>query len=110
MKPELIKKLVELAEGFEMEGHNAISLNNGLWIRKIEAVESWEHFPLLIHRGKDGWNRTKPELYINIFMKFVSTVKESGTQKIWTYQDYKPTDTLTVEEVCTMKALEEVFK
>jgi hypothetical protein len=61
--PDIIKKMVELAEGFEYyeneEGDKYYSHKKSEWIPIL--VFNPVVFPLLIHRAVEGWNKNKKE-------------------------------------------------
>ncbi len=111
MKTETLKKLVELAEGFEISEYvHKATVEYREWWQWAENVETWEHFPLLIHRAIQGFNRINKRIEINLYndsVDYDNQIEETGS--IYIFKDHQPTDTLTVEEVCLLKALEEVF-
>jgi hypothetical protein len=57
--PDIIKKMVELAEGFSYPIF--ILEENDTWERQINLIFDWSLFPLLIHRAVEGWNKNKKE-------------------------------------------------
>jgi hypothetical protein len=57
--PDVIKKMVELAEGFSYPIF--ILEENDTWERQINLIFDWSLFPLLIHRAVEGWNKNKKE-------------------------------------------------
>lgn len=124
MKTELIKQMVTLADGFKLfysenDASIVIKISPKSCSWRIDKIETWEHFPLLIRRAVDGWNQENKDTdykYIDITENRV--IYCSG-RKIWNeynggkqiiFGSFKPTDTLTVEEVCLLMALEEVLK
>lgn len=121
MKIELIKQIVELAKGFHLRQLNIVMApgsNVGIFYGydgfcNYNRIEVWEHFPLLITRAVQGWNR----IYTNRGKGLIRFALNGNSNLILTWKtksiivtDYNSTDTLTVEEVCMLEALTEVLK
>jgi hypothetical protein len=56
--PEIIKKMCELAEGFEIENGD-LNLYGSRVCAGDLIMSTMSAFPLLIHRAVEGWNRKK---------------------------------------------------
>jgi hypothetical protein len=105
--PEIIKRMVEIAEGFEVDTdgifYNGIILPNGTEvdfdIQKDELL-----FPLLIHRAVEGWNKKLYESIILVQHNHL-TKKESR----YNFNDYQPSS-LTPCECACLHCLIEIFK
>ncbi len=116
MKTELIKQMVNLAEGFKY-GYKFIkvSIGNHTISYDKERIETWEHFPTLVNRTVQGFNRKNEDTKIIVDYSgdydttYVTVIKPEYYREIF-YKDYEPTGILTVEEVCLLKALEEVLE
>lgn len=72
--PDIIKKMVELAEGFEYQeddGHTrkVINYNKYKSFYELDMRHSYI-FPLLIHRAVEGWNKRKRERNFKIVTKW----------------------------------------
>ena len=55
--PDIIKRMVELAEGFSNYEYNH-SLNRAIFDSIYHDVLDIRIFPLLVHRAVEGWNMT----------------------------------------------------
>jgi hypothetical protein len=71
--PEIIKKMVELAEGFKLvhiKGWNEeqISFYDNLLSCRLERIGGWCVFPLLIHRAVEGWNKKEESILKEIIV------------------------------------------
>ena len=86
-KQETLKKIVELADGFE----NIITSLDLPCVElctpdekisiALKYVEEWEHYPLLIRRAVEGWNdntNRTPETHYYICYDACSIMRESG--------------------------------
>ena len=92
MKQETLKKIVELADGFEMEENEIMHhwfSGTRLHLSKVTAT-IWAHYPLLLRRAAEGWSDNLDDL-------------------IYT-DDYQKTDYLTPQEqaieACLIELLE----
>ena len=56
--PDIIKRMVELAEGFSNYEYNH-SLNRAIFDSIYHDVLDIRIFPLLVHRAVEGWNKSK---------------------------------------------------
>ena len=103
--PDIIKRMVELAEGFEYQGDNEIFYNSLRVDRNIFL------FPLLIHRAVEGWNMTndihsKIDIgYNGVFVCF----DIDDIQKDYLIENYQP-ESLTQSECAILHCLLDVFK
>ena len=109
--PEIIKKMVELAEGFEYIEceYNYYSIAvAGEQYGKI--IEDDIIFPLLVHRSVEGWNKLNATDNDFIFIgdNYIHYSKDSGN-KFYELKDYQPT-TLTHAECAMLDCLLEVLK
>jgi hypothetical protein len=64
--PEIIKRMVELAEGFKYPIF--IPDENDTWERQINLIFDWSLFPLLIHRAVGGWNKKEGSILKEIIV------------------------------------------
>ena len=106
---EIFKEMVELAEGFDLKGNYLYIPGWNMDITSPRVTERDYNLPLLIRRAVDGWNRIPP-WFIRQVEKGVHIDRDLITNSFYFYADAKPTNILTVEEVCLLKALEEVLK
>ena len=106
MKPETLKKVVELADGFE------IAPGIGLTYRGND--NSKDFYPLLLRRAVEGWNQkhwtmscTQKIIYLKITR--IEIVKCRKVEKTFIFSNPK-TDYLTVQEeaieACLIELLE----
>ena len=76
--PEIIKQMVELAEGFAIfyaEGIQIIDpFDNEYPID--DTLKSIESFPLLLHRAVEGWNKKNPCKPIQILCNCISFITD----------------------------------
>ena len=115
MKQETLEKIVELADGFEMDllkGY--VPYVKYLDRRHIaKYITKWEHYPLLLRRAAEGVNSNgKYEIYLYINYILLESNNHPLTEgyKDWDYSDYKKTDYLTpceqALEACLIELLE----
>lgn len=114
MKQETLKKIVELADGFTYEriydpsGRELyrVNLTNifGRW-SVICIIEKWEHYPLLLHRAVQGWNRQNEREQIKITRYEIIFYRNGYQTKGFGFKEQQPTKNLTPEEVAIEKAL-----
>lgn len=124
--PEIIKKMCELAEGFEFSDNMFFSFlqikYNGINLQYQDVLM----FPLLIHRAVEGWNKIQDKNCGNLFVNTnaVNIYTESGRDiislsgvdetlyeaiNIYDYTDYQP-KTLTRAECAILDCLLEVLE
>ena len=110
--PDIIKKMVELAEGFEFvdceNGYFSIAIN-GQEYGNIITDEIL--FPLLLHRAVEGWNKEYfGQKFIGISYDeiFLQEYKSGFIIKNWIIEDYLPCH-LTACEMVIMDCLSEVL-
>jgi len=108
--PEIVKGMVELAEGFDLDTDGTfiegIILPNGTEV-DFENIQNDDIiFPLLIHRAVEGWNKLNEKLYIEVD----HSVWFYGEKEIIEYglNKYKPT-TLTACELALLDCLVDVL-
>ena len=110
--PEVIKKMVELAEGFEYGLFDNISLNKfHVHSEFLFSVENIIFLSTLIHRAVEGWNESKGSM-ISIrkdAIEFFPEEKDGFKHKDYVYEKYKP-ETLTACECAMLDCLMEVLK
>ena len=78
MNIEFLKWMVEYAQGFRVGSDGTVihSVNSWELPRNINAVETWEHYPLLLQRAREGvdnktnWKKNDRE-------------KEKALKEIW---------------------------
>ena len=125
MTEKQIKKVVELAEGFEIfyddleDIYIRLSNNYLRWVSILNITE-WEHYPLLLYRAMEGFNLINIEddyKYINIdadiidYSNGVNSTWRSGlcgSQRLW-YKNYTPNVYLTTQEKALEAALWDVL-
>lgn len=108
--PEIIKKMVELAEGFEIDDSNIVYCGGMLTI-ELKKYFNFIVFPLLIHRAAEGWNKKNDKGYLN-FIKldigFLSYWFNPQESKLYIFQNYQP-EFLTPCECACLHCLIEVL-
>src|SRR5574343_1691724 len=94
--PEIIKKMVELAEGFKMyDSLNRIDFGGFSFPITEEDNEFYFYdtyiFPLLIHRAVEEWNKITRNKYIIITDTFLYTTSNlhQGDER-YNYNNYQP--------------------
>jgi hypothetical protein len=105
--PDVIKKMVELAEGFSYPIF--ILEENDTWERQINLIFYWSRFPLLIHRAVEGWNKIDNQsFYIYMGYRYIS--KNYPEYDIrYAFKNYQPSF-LTPCECACLHCLIEVLK
>jgi len=116
--PDIIKKMVELAEGFFISKHeNVFVLNSPFddWIffdYELNNFPKW--LPLLIHRAVEGWNKKDKEGYYTI--DIISNSASYMVNKYpmpkpinYYFENYKPGN-LTQLELALLHCLIEIFE
>ncbi len=117
MKQETLKKIVELADGFEYRiigggASDKIITPSGDQPAYFTVIKSKELYPLLLRRAVEGWTMTgvsegnfiipEPEILIDRI--------NWETHKIYRYSNYPKTDYLTPQEqaieACLIELLE----
>ena len=110
--PDIIKKMVELAEGFEFvdceNGYFSIAIN-GQEYGNIITDEIL--FPLLLHRAVEGWNKDKKgeDCIVISDDNLVLWRADLDDCKVYDFKDYQPCH-LTACEMAIMDCLIEVLK
>jgi hypothetical protein len=107
--PEIIKKMVELAEGFEIDDINIVYCGGMLTI-ELKKYFNFIVFPLLIHRAVEEWNKITRNKYIIITDTFLYTTSNlhQGDER-YNYNNYQP-QSLTPCECACLHCLIEVLK
>jgi hypothetical protein len=100
--PDIIKRMVELAEGFEIDDSNIVYCGGMLTI-ELKKYFNFIVFPLLIHRAVEGWNKKLYESIILVQHNHL-TKKESR----YNFNDYQP-ESLTPCECACLHCLIEVL-
>ena len=100
--PEIIKKMVELAEGFEITSSgDSVRIKYCEYSIKVFQFIHSIHFPFLIHRAADGWNKKYPEHTIHIWGEGIECFSDSDDYPMTlNFKNYQP-DSLTALE-CTL--------
>ena len=119
--PDIIKKMVELAEGFEYKDEHCIYFNKSIVRYTSRDLKSdISLFPLLIHRAVEGWNK-KEESILKEIIVYNDSVKlieykksrEGGFDPfaivIKKFENYQPSS-LTPCECACLHCLIEVLK
>ena len=111
--PEVIKKMVELAEGFEYGLFDNISLNKfHVHSEFLFSVENIIFLSTLIHRAVEGWNKSQVNSENCIVIQDDSVILWSENLvdcKTFDFPDYQPS-TLTACECALLDCLCEVLK
>lgn len=108
--PEIIKKMVELAEGFEYKDEHCIYFNKSIVRYTSRDLKSdISLFPLLIHRAVEGWNnKDNQSFYLYMGYRYIS--KNYPEYDIrYAFKNYQ-TQTLTPRECDWLHCLIEVLK
>ena len=111
--PDIIKRMVELAEGFSNYEYNH-SLNRAIFDSIYHDVLDIRIFPLLVYRAVEGWNKSKHtveriddySIRINEQRLFYM-YNEYATP--YDYANYQP-ESLTHAECAMLHCLLDVFK
>jgi hypothetical protein len=93
--PEIIKRMVELAEGFEYVEETEHDVDYFIFRDKKYFTSKPELFPLLIHRAVEGWNKKLYESIILVQHNHL-TKKESR----YNFNDYQPSSLTPCECAC----------
>lgn len=93
--PEIIKKMVELAEGFEWRNEYNIYFKNSIVRYTYNDLKNdINMFPLLLHRAVEGWNKINPCKPIQILCNCISfiTDEDEPASIEWGYdnEQYQP--------------------
>ncbi len=115
MNDKTLKKIIELAEGFEqLKGNIAFEscIRYKEQICIITQIDQWDLYPLLLRRAVEGLNivgNAEIYLYINYILLDNNSLTEKD--KEWEYSDYPKTEYLTpceqAIEACLIELLEE---
>ena len=109
--PKIIKKLVELAEGFDFveydNPYTIILFDDSRWF--ITNIIKWVHGPLLIHRAVEGWNRLNKAYIMTTDSFCYTTTNLHQSEERRDFKNYQPT-TLTHAECAMLDCLIEVLK
>lgn len=110
--PEFIKKLVELAEGFESVdsldgaiGLNISMIEDDYWMHVDRFLNNYR-FPLLLHRAVEGWNNIN---LTNMIVIDVSELLKSCGLNRYKFNKYFSCH-LTPYEMAILDCLQEVLK
>jgi hypothetical protein len=110
MKTEILKKIVELANGFGLEGEY-IKFDGKLFGENSVLYNSLV-IPLLLRRAVEGVNNAgKYEIYLYIDYVLLSSIDHPLTEdKDWDYSDYPKTEYLTSQEQAIEACLTELLE
>lgn len=116
LTPEIIQRMVELAKGFGWD-----HFDNPYYIVKFDQKKwfiadfKWVHFPLLLHRAVEGWNKRNEKvygLYIEVKRKEILYYRFEDTihkEKHYKFKDYIPCH-LTACEMAILDCLCRVLR
>jgi hypothetical protein len=117
LTPEIIKKMCELAEGYEFERdedgyHGIINVSDDFYLLE-NIIRDMADLPLLIHRAVEGWNNKFANNKLMIHMTynmihFFSMTKPKHVTEFM-FKNYQPS-TLTACECALLDCLIEVLK
>jgi hypothetical protein len=102
--PEIIKKMVDLAEGFEIDDSNIVYCGGMLTI-ELKKYFNFIVFPLLIHRAVEGWNKVndgKISVHDNYveYQKNRIQVLQSYMEMSYEFDEYSPSSLTHCECAC----------
>lgn len=104
--PEIIKKMIELAEGFESTGYYSIDYNGVVY--RSDAIEFMRDvFPLLIHRAVEGWNKRNINVAGVYFL--AGYIENHKNNNKFHFQDYQSTN-LTQAECAMLHCLLDIYE
>ncbi len=111
MKQEILKKIIELADGFAYDDSlKAFYLNGDTWVW-FKEIDEWEFYPLLLRRAVEEYNNNH-KVYKDIHLcaeHLIFTNKDIRTQLY--FKNYPKTDYLTPQEqaieACLIELLED---
>lgn len=132
MKQETLRKIVELADGFEIskefatEGSYDIERFNIIYHKvsrsNVAHLKTWISYPLLLRRAVEGWNKKADDadddyMFIQLLEDTINYAIDSSWckdgingKRLW-IDKYKKTDYLTPQEqaieACLIELLEE---
>jgi len=114
--PEIIKRMVELAEGFEYSLDHVIYIiyTGGIIPCKHDVLKNPENtliFSTLIHRAVEGWNKKNGHnrniIMSNNFIGYYDGIKTNITD--YNFPSYQP-QSLTLCECACLDCLLDIFK
>jgi hypothetical protein len=114
--PDIIKKMVELAEGFEIRQSISCSMfyfkpqpqvTTSIHTKDLFDSDNTFIFSTLIHRTCEGWNKLNSKLIISVDNRII--YDECGANKNYAYKNYQP-ENLTQLELALLHCLIEIFK
>jgi len=119
--PDIIKKMVEFAEGFEYDDRSPAQryiLCDNQWMNMPALFFSKLYLPLLIYRAVEGWNKKNGHgiRYIRLEIQFVNKMDVSyysNDGKIYQYKNYQAENLTQIELAllhCLIETLGEVTK
>ncbi len=112
MKSETLKKIIDLAAGFEYKFMKTYSKSiphiqySNISLFDIGNVEQWDQYPLLLRRAVEGWNiecKTTDDL-IYIYEENLCS------DKCYYFRSYPSTEYLTPQEQATEACLIELLE
>lgn len=112
MKQETLKKIVELADGFEwLENSDGWCITYGVYQYFDTSVLYKNIYPLLIRRAVEGWNKSKSDFYfIDLYSDHLDYDANRYKKAVLIYRNYTKTDYLTPQEqaieACLIELLE----
>ena len=112
MTEQILKKIIELAKGFEqLKGNIAFEscVRYKEQICIITQTEQWDLYPLLLRRAVEGWNRKNGPYLIQILTDNVECFGGNGFRIINNYFEYTDTEYLTQQEQAIEACLVELL-
>ena len=117
MKDKTLKKVIELAEGFEVvedvEGIGDVcNYDRSIMSSPLDEIHEYCHYPIILRRAVEGWNNKHPiDADIVIDSAGIIWGKLDDTCGSISYDDYPKTEYLTpceqAIEACLIELLEE---
>jgi len=110
--PEIIKRMVELAEGFEIENGD-LKLYGSRVCAEDLIMSTMSAFPLIIHRAVEGWNKLNNKsghCFISINDSSVGLLTGlCDVLESYEFKNYQPTTTTHAECAC-LHCLIDIFE
>lgn len=101
MKQETLKKIVELADGFEISIYRSfefIHYKGDSCRHRLTDVVDWIHYPLLLRRAVEGWNDKDEPYDIDLQNTSIYYWGKDDYELEYNYSDYPKTEYLTPQE------------
>lgn len=104
--PNIIKRMVELAEEFRIQDEQRIIFNNSFVTQNLIEIIYSKIFPLLIYRAVEGFNRNS---FPPIHIYQDCCILENVIPKRYYFKNYQP-QSLTQAECAMLHCLLDIFE